>query len=126
MPRVAEPTRHNTLRLGGTLEARIGEKVSDDLKVLFWFLPKGHVAARAEGDPPRSPDAVKQGSDAGILHLVVGAVEDQRRAGHGAQFGDDGPVFERARHVELVDSEPAKTYRVRQCRGEGRESVKYM
>src|SRR5438105_4143292 len=111
MPRVREPTRHDTLRLGATLDARIGEKVPDDLKVLLWLLPKGHVAARAKGDPPRSPNAVKQGSNAGILHLVLGAVEDQRRAGHGAQLGDDGPVFERARHVKLVDSEPAKPYR---------------
>jgi len=123
MPRVAEPTRHDTLRLGATLEARIGEKVSDDLKVLLWLLPKCHVAARAEGDPPRSPDTVKQGSDAGILHLVVGAVEDQRRAGHGAQLGDDGPVFERARHVELVDSEPAMKNVQSQAIRRGEESV---
>jgi hypothetical protein len=51
---------------------------------------------------------MEQGRYAGILHFVVDTVDDQRRAGDNAQFGDDGPVLQRPRHDELVNSEPAK------------------
>ena len=97
--------RH-ALRLSAILKAQVGEKVTNDLEVLRWLLPKHHVAARAKGDPSCSLDAAEQGRNAGVLHLVVGAVDNQRRAGDSAQFGDDGPVLENARHVELVYPEP--------------------
>jgi hypothetical protein len=105
-PRFTEPARHHTLCLRTTIKARVAEKVAYDLDVLPRLLPKCHVAARAKGDPSRLLDTVKQGRNAGIWHLIVGTIDDQRRAGDSAQFRDDGPVLEYARHVELVDSEP--------------------
>jgi len=99
--------RH-ALRLRVVIECRVGEKVPDDLDVLGRLLPKRHVATGAEGDPPRPLDTVEQGRNTGIRHLVVGTVDDERGAGNSVQLGDNGPVLERARHVELVDSEPER------------------
>jgi hypothetical protein len=81
---LTEPAHHHTLRVHADFEARVSEKVADDLEVLGWLLPKCHVAARAKGDPSRPLDAVKQGRNAGIWYFVVGAIENERRAGDSA------------------------------------------
>ena len=47
---------------------------------------------------------VEQRCYAGILDLITGAVDDQRRAGHVAELMNDGPVLERAYHNKLIDS----------------------
>jgi len=46
---------------------------------------------------------VEKGNNVGVLHLVVGAVEDQdqSRAGYDDQLGNDGSDPERAHHVHL-------------------------
>jgi len=65
-------------------EARVGEKVADDPEALGWLLPKCHVAARADGDPSRSLEAVKQRGNVVIWYFIVSATENECRAGDSA------------------------------------------